>query len=205
MKMTIKFCETIIKETEHEIKEIDSKLQSNLRSTEYNNIKEQVSKNQEVTIQQLKRKKTRKYRQLKYGEQIPEKQTRNSSVKSSQANQEETNSNNSQYNTKRTFAAALRSNRPTEQQYQTETKNQQHDEIINNHNQHARNTTYTSSNTNTINRQEEQPKNLKHASIQQNGGGNSDQILAELIHEMQQVTMATENVKKRFDQMLKLS
>ena len=84
MKMTIKFCETTIKETEHEIKEIDSKLQSNLRSTEYNNIKEQVSKNQEVTIQQLKRKKTRKYRQLKYGEQIPEKQTRNSSVKSSQ-------------------------------------------------------------------------------------------------------------------------
>ena len=205
MKRTIKFCETTIKETEHEIKEIDSKLQSNLRSTEYNNIKEQVSKNQEVTIQQLRRKKTRKYRQLKYGEQIPEKQTRNSSVKSSQANQEENNSNNSQYNTKRTYAAALRSNRPTEQQNQTEIKNQQHDEIINNHNQHARNTSYTSSNTNTINRQEKQPKNLKHASIQQNGGGNSDQILAKLIHEMQQVTMATENVKKRFDQMLKLS
>ena len=30
-------------------------------------------------------------------------------------------------------------------------------------------------------------------------------ILAELIHEMQQVTMAKENLKKRFDQMLKLS
>ena len=30
MKMTIKFCETTIKETEHEIKEVDSKLQSNL-------------------------------------------------------------------------------------------------------------------------------------------------------------------------------
>ena len=72
MKMTIKFCETTIKETEDEIKEIDSKLQSNLRSTEYNNIKGQVSKNQDVTIQQLRRKKTRKYRQLKYGEQIPE-------------------------------------------------------------------------------------------------------------------------------------
>ena len=157
MKMTIKFCETTIKETEHEIKEIDSKLQSNLRSTEYNNIKGQVSKNQEVTIQQLRRKKTRKYRQLKYGEQTPEKQTRNSSVKSSQPNQEENNSNNNQYNTKRTYAAALRSNQ-TEQQNQTETKNQQHDEIINNHNQHARNTTYTRSNTNTINRQEEQPK-----------------------------------------------
>ena len=95
MKMTIKFCETRIKETEHEIKEIDSKLQSNLRSTEHNNIKGQVSKNQEVTIQQLRKKKTRKYRQLKYGEQIPEKQTRKSSVKSSQPNQEENNSNNS--------------------------------------------------------------------------------------------------------------
>ena len=87
----------------------------------------------------------RKYRQLKYGEQIPEKHTRNSSVKSSQPNQEENNSNNSQYNTKRTYAAALRSNRPTEQQNQTETKKTQHDEIINNHNQHARNTTYTRS------------------------------------------------------------
>ena len=212
MKMTIKFCETTIKETEHEIKEIDSKHQSNLPSTEYGNIKGQVSKNQEVTIQQLRRKETRKYRQFKYGEQIPEKQTRNSSVKSSQPNQEQKSSNiktiqkqQYQYNTKRTYAAALKSNQPNEQQNQTETKNQQHDEIINNHNQHARNTSYTRSNINTINRREEQPKNLKHASIQQNGGGNSDQILAELIHEMQQVTMATENLKKRFDQMLKLS
>ena len=73
------------------------------------------------------------------------------------------------------------------------------------HNQHAGNTSYTRSNINTINRQEEQPKNLKHASIQQNEGGNSDQILAELIHEMQQVIMATENLKKRFDEMLKRS
>ena len=164
-----------------------------------------MSKNQEVTIQQLRRKKTRKYRQLRYGEQIPEKQTRNSSVKSSQPNQEQKSSNNNQYNAKRTYAAALKSNQPTEQQNQTDTKNQQHDEIINNHNQHVRNTSYTRSNINTINRREEQPKNLKHASIQQNGGGNSDQTLAELIHEMQQVTMATENLKKRFDQMLKLS
>ena len=122
MKMTITFCETTIKETEHEIKEIDGKLQSNLPSTENSNIKGQVSKNQEVTIQQLRRKKTRKYRQLKYGEQIPEKLTRNSSVKSSQPNQEEKNSNNNQYNTKRTYAAALRSNRPTEQQNQTDKK-----------------------------------------------------------------------------------
>ena len=89
MKMTIKLCETTIKETEHEIKEIDSKLRSNLPSTEYSNIKGQVSKNQEVTSQQLRRKKTRKYRQLKYGEQIPKKQTRNSLVKSSRPNQEE--------------------------------------------------------------------------------------------------------------------
>ena len=72
MKMTIKFCETTITETEHEIKEIDSKVQSNLSSTEYSNIKGQVSKNQEATIQQLRRKKTCKYCQLKYGEQIPE-------------------------------------------------------------------------------------------------------------------------------------
>ena len=75
MKMTIKFCETAIKETEHEVKETDSKLQSSLPSTEYSTIKEQVSKNQELTIQQIRRKKTRKYRKLKYGEQIPEKQT----------------------------------------------------------------------------------------------------------------------------------
>ena len=81
MKMTIKFCETTIKETEHEIKEVDSKLQSNLSSTEYSNIKELVSKNQELTIQQLRRKKIRKYRQLKYDEQIPEKQNRNLSLK----------------------------------------------------------------------------------------------------------------------------
>ena len=126
-------------------------------------------------------------------------------MKSSQPNQKEKNSKNNQYNTKRTYAAALRSNRPIEEQNQTETKNHQHDEITNNHNQHARNTTYTRSNINTIIRQEEQPKNLKHTSIQQNGGGNSDQILTELIHEMQQVTMTTENLKKRFDQMLKLS
>ena len=138
MKMTIKFYETTTKETEHEIKEVDSKLQLSLPSTEYSNIKRLVSKNQEVTIQQLRRKKTRKYHQLKYGEQIPEKQTRNSSVKSSQPNQKEKNNNNNQYNTKRTNTAALRSNRPIEQQNQTETKNQQHDEIINNHNQHAK-------------------------------------------------------------------
>ena len=44
MKITIMFCETTIKETEHEIKEIDSKLQSNLPSTEHSTIKEQVRK-----------------------------------------------------------------------------------------------------------------------------------------------------------------
>ena len=125
-------------------------------------------------------------------------------MKSSKPNQEEKNSNSNQYITKRTHDAASRSNQPIEQN-QPETKNQQHDESINNHNQHAKNTTYTRSNINTINHQEEQPKNLKHASIQQNGGGNSDQILAELIQEMQQVTTAIENLKERFNQMLKLS
>ena len=94
---------------------------------------------------------------------------------------------------KRTYAAALRTNRPSEQQNQIKTKNQQHNEVSNNHNHHTRNAAYTSSNINTINRQEEEPKNLKLTSIQPIGGGNSDQILAELFHEMQQVTMATEN------------
>ena len=117
MKMTIKFCETTIKETEYEIKEIDSKLQLNIPSTEYSTIKEQVSKNQELTIQQLERKKTRKYCQLKYGEQIPKKQTQNLSVKFSRPNQEEKSNN-----TKRTYVAALRSNPPSEHQNQMETK-----------------------------------------------------------------------------------
>ena len=187
--MTITFCETTIKEAEHEIKEIDSKLQSNLISNEYSYIKEQVSKNQELTIQQLRRKKTRKRRQLKYGEQISEK--------FSQLNQEEKSNNNNEYNTIRTYTVALRSNRPIEQQNQTETKTQQHDEILNNHNHHARNTTYTGSNINTINRQEQLPNNLKHVSIQSNGVGNSDQILAELIHEMQLVTQNPQKKLKK--------
>ena len=134
MKMTIKFCETAIKETEHEIKEVDSKLQSNLSSTKYSNIKEQASKNRELTIQQLRRKKTRKYRQLKYGKQIPEKQTRNSLVKFSQLNQQEKSNSNDQYNTKRTYAAAFRiikQQNQIEQQNQRETETQQHDEILN--------------------------------------------------------------------------
>ena len=43
-------------------------------------------------------------------------------MKSSQPNQEEKNNNNNQYNTRRTYAASLRSNQPVEQQNQTETK-----------------------------------------------------------------------------------
>ena len=112
--MTIKFSESAIKETEHEIKEINSKLQSNLPFTEYSTIKERVSKNQELTIQQLRKTKTRKYRQLKYDEKIPEKETRNSSVKFSQTDQEEKSNNSNQYNTKKKYAAGLRSNRPSE-------------------------------------------------------------------------------------------
>ena len=100
--------------------------------------------------------------------------------------------------------AALRSNWPIEQQNFTETNNQQHDEILSNKHD-ARNTTNTRSNTSTINSQEEQPKNLKYATIQPNGNGNSNQILAELTRGMQQVIMATENLRKRFDQMLKLN
>ena len=60
--MNINICDATIKETEHEIKEIESKFHLNLPSTEYTNIKEQVSKNQEITIQQLMEKKTHKYR-----------------------------------------------------------------------------------------------------------------------------------------------
>ena len=64
----MQFSETTIKATEHDIKEINPKLQLNLPSTEYSNIKEQVIKIQVVTTQQLTRKKTRKYCQFKYGE-----------------------------------------------------------------------------------------------------------------------------------------
>ena len=74
-----------------------------------------MSKHQElaIAIQQLRRKKTRKYCQLKCGEQITEKQTRKSSIKFSLLNQEEkSNNNNNQYNTKRTYAAALRKAKP---------------------------------------------------------------------------------------------
>ena len=106
--MTITFCETTIKETEHEAKETDSKLQLNLPSAEYSTIKEQVSKNQELTIQQLRRKKAHKYCQLKYGEQIPEKQTRNLSVKFSRSNEEEKSNNNSQYNTKKNIPCSFK-------------------------------------------------------------------------------------------------
>ena len=56
MKMTIKFCETAIKETEHEIKEVDSKLQSNLSSTKYSNIKEQASKKPRINNPTTKKK-----------------------------------------------------------------------------------------------------------------------------------------------------
>ena len=57
------------------MKKTDSKLQSNLASTEYSNVKEQVIKNHYVKIQKLRTGKTRKYHQLTYGEQIQEKQT----------------------------------------------------------------------------------------------------------------------------------
>ena len=64
----------------------------------------------------MRRKKTHKYRQQKYGAKIAEKQTGNPSVKFSRPNQEEKINNNNQYNTKRTYAAALRNNQPSEQQ-----------------------------------------------------------------------------------------
>ena len=75
MKMAIKICERSIEDTEHEIKEIELKLQSNLASTKYNNFKEHVNKNQEITIQRLRRKKRYKYCQLNYGEQAGTRKT----------------------------------------------------------------------------------------------------------------------------------
>ena len=89
-------------------------------------------------------------------------------MKFNQPNQNENkekNNNNNQYNTKRRYAAAFPSNRPTEQQNKREAKNQQHDEILSNHDHHARNTTYTRSNTNAINCHEEETKNFRHAPI----------------------------------------
>ena len=60
-----------------------------------------------------------KYHQLKYGEQIPEKQTQN--LKVNQLNQEgkEENKENNQYNSKRTYTATWRSIQPTEQKNKT--------------------------------------------------------------------------------------
>ena len=115
--MTIKFCKITIKKTNQEIKEINSKVQLNILSTEYSNAKEQVNKNQEVTIQQRRIKKTCKYCQIKHGEQVPGKQTLNLSTKLNQPNHKENkleNNENNQYKTKRTYAASLRSNRPIE-------------------------------------------------------------------------------------------
>ena len=57
----------------------------------------------------------------------------------------------------------------------------------------------------TRTRHEEKQQNLKHDSIEPNGGEKSNRILAELIHEMQQVAIVTENLRKRFYQMLKLN
>ena len=53
-----------------------------------------MRKNHEVIIQQIGRKKTHKYRQLKYGEKITEKQTRNSSLEFNQPNQKENKEKN---------------------------------------------------------------------------------------------------------------
>ena len=76
---------------------------------------------------------------------------------------------------------------------------------MNTRHHHARNTKYTRSKIKTINRPEERLKNLKHTSIQPNWGENSDQSLAELIHKMQQATMAIENLTKRFTKIIKLN
>ena len=77
------------------------------------------------------------------------------SEKFSRPDQEEKSNINNKYNTKRTYTAALRSNRPYEQQKPDRIKNQQHDEVLNSHNHHTKNTTSTSSTIKIINRQEE--------------------------------------------------
>ena len=87
-------------------------------------------------------------------------------------------------------------------------KNQQHDEIINNHNQHARNAIYTRSNINTINRQEKQAKNLKHVSTQpiMGGGGGGGQFRSNFSRtHLRDATGNNGHRIKCFDQMLKLN
>ena len=72
-----------------------------------------------------------------------------------------------------------------------DSQDQQHNVILSNHNTNAA----VAKNNH---------KNLKYASIQPNGEGKSNQILAALIHGIQQEIVAMENLRKLFNQMLKL-
>ena len=115
------------------------------------------------------------------------------------------NNNNNQHNKKSNICCSFKKQSTNWTAESQREKQQQHNEILSNHNHHTRITTYTRPHANTTNRQEEQPKHLKHASIHPNGSRISDQILAELIYEMHHVTIATENLRKPFDQILKLN
>lgn len=91
-----------------------------------------------------------------------------------------------------------------EQKSTTGMKEDQHDVIIKYQNHHTRYITYTLPNTNATNHHKEVPKSLKHISIRQNRGDKSDHTLANLIHEVEQVTVTTSNLRKHFDQIFKL-
>ena len=66
---TVNICITNIDETKKKVREIDSKVKSILPNPEYKTVQKQMTINEEQVIQQLKRKKTQKYTELKHGTQ----------------------------------------------------------------------------------------------------------------------------------------
>ena len=66
---TVNICITNIDETKKKVREIDSKVKSILPNPEYKTVQKQMTINEEQVIQQLKRKKTQKYSELKHGTQ----------------------------------------------------------------------------------------------------------------------------------------
>lgn len=66
---TVNICITNIGETKKKVREIDSKVKSILPNPEYKTVQKQMTINEEQVIQQLKRKKTQKYSELKHGTQ----------------------------------------------------------------------------------------------------------------------------------------
>ena len=66
---TVNICITNIDETKKKVREIDSKVKSILPNPEYKTVQKQMTINEEQVMQQLKRKKTQKYSELKHGTQ----------------------------------------------------------------------------------------------------------------------------------------